>query len=214
MPVFKIKSSVISNNQSSKLLRSTLVLFAASSLFACGQSSTSASDASSVPTEKSASVTANVAGSQPTSASVISTPVSNPDLLKNISAAVYKDVNCGCCKDWISHAEDNGLGTTAHDVADIALFKDRYGVPTEMRSCHTAITTDGYVFEGHVPAKYMAEFLENPPAQAIGLAVPGMPVGSPGMEYQNKFMPYQIMQLNKDGTTQVYADIDSAEQQL
>ena len=214
MPVFKPKSSVISNNQWSKLLRSTLVLLAASSLFACGQSSTSASDASSVPTEKSATVTANVADSQATAASVISTPVSNPDLLKNVSAAVYKDVNCGCCKDWINHAENNGLGTTAHDVADVALFKDRYGVPTEMRSCHTAVTTDGYVLEGHIPAKYMAEFLENPPAQAIGLAVPGMPVGSPGMEYQNKFMPYQIMQLNKDGTTQVYADIDSAEQQL
>ena len=66
----------------------------------------------------------------------------------------------------------------------------------------------------HIGAVDMAEFLENPPAQAIGLAVPGMPVGSPGMEYQNKFMPYQIMQLNKDGTTQVYADIKSTTQQL
>ena len=214
MTVFKIKSSLTPNNQSSKLLRSTLLLFAASSLFACGQSSTSASDASSVPTENSAFVTANVAESQATFASVLSTPVSNPELLKNVSAAVYKDVNCGCCKDWISHAEDNGLAATAHDVADVALFKDRYSVPTEMRSCHTAVTTDDYVFEGHVPAKYMAQFLENPPLQAIGLAVPGMPVGSPGMEYQNKFAPYQVMQINKDGTTQVYADINSPQQQL
>ena len=214
MTVFKIKSSLTPNNQSSKLLRSTLLLFAASSLFACGQSSTSASDASSLPTEKSAPVTVNVAESQATPAPVLSTPVSNPNLLKNVSAAVYKDVNCGCCKDWISHAEDNGLAATAHDVADVALFKDRYSVPTEMRSCHTAVTTDGYVFEGHVPAKYMAQFLENPPLQAIGLAVPGMPVGSPGMEYQNKFAPYQVMQINKDGTTQVYADIDSPQQQL
>ncbi len=214
MTVFKIKSSLTPNNQSSKLLRSTLLLFAASSLFACGQSSTSASDASSVPTENSAPVTANVAESQATFASVLSTPVSNPELLKNVSAAVYKDVNCGCCKDWISHAEDNGLAATAHDVADVALFKDRYSVPTEMRSCHTAVTTDGYVFEGHVPAKYMAQFLANPPLQAIGLAVPGMPVGSPGMEYQNKFAPYQVMQINKDGTTQVYADINSPQQQL
>ena len=202
----------MSNSQPSKLLRSTLILFAASSLFACGQANTSAADASSAPITNSA--TANVAESQPTSAAVMTTPVSNPELLKNISATVYKDVNCGCCKDWISHAEDNGLGATAHDVADVALFKDRYGVPSEMRSCHTAVTTDGYVFEGHVPAKYMAQFLENPPVQAIGLAVPGMPVGSPGMEYQNKFEPYQIMQLNKDGTTQVYADIESPQQQL
>ena len=212
MTIFKIESSPMSNSQPSKLLRSTLILFAASSLFACGQANTSAADASSAPIKKSA--TANVIESQPTSAAVMTTPVSNPELLKNISATVYKDVNCGCCKDWISHAEDNGLGATAHDVADVALFKERYGVPNEMRSCHTAVTTDGYVFEGHVPAKYMAQFLENPPAQAIGLAVPGMPVGSPGMEYQNKFAPYQVMQLNKDGTTQVYADIESPQQQL
>ena len=212
MTIFKTESSPMSNSQPSKLLRSTLVLFAATSLFACGQANTSASDASSAPIKNSA--TANVAESQPTSAAVMTTPVSNPELLKNVSATVYKDVNCGCCKDWISHAEDNGLGATSHDVADVALFKDRYGVPSEMRSCHTAVTTDGYVFEGHVPAKYMAQFLENPPTQAIGLAVPGIPVGSPGMEYQNKFEPYQIMQLNKDGTTQVYADITSTTQQL
>ena len=83
-----------------------------------------------------------------------------------------------------------------------------------MRTCHTAVTADGYVFEGHVPAKYMAQFLASPPAQAIGLAVPGMPVGSPGMEQQDKVMPYQVMQMNKDGTTEVYADITSAQQQL
>ena len=60
----------------------------------------------------------------------------------------------------------------------------------------------------------MTEFLRNPPKQALGLAVPGMPVGSPGMEYQDEFMPYQIMQINKDGTTQVYADIEASAQQL
>ena len=213
MTVLIKKSNLQPKRQSYKLVHSALILLGASALFACSQPESSASTASTVKAEHQ-TVTANVAESKTTSASVISTPVSNPDLLKNISATVYKDANCGCCKDWISHAEDNGLGTTTQDVADVALFKDRYGVPTEMRSCHTAITTDGYVFEGHVPAKYMAQFLENPPAQAIGLAVPGMPVGSPGMEYQNKFMPYKIMQLNKDGTTQVYADIKSTTQQL
>lgn len=213
MTVLIKKSNLQPKRQSYKLVHSALILLGASALFACSQPESSASTASTVKAEHQA-VTTNVAETHNASTSVLSTPVSNPDLLKNISATVYKDANCGCCKDWISHAEDNGLGTTTHDVADVALFKDRYGVPTEMRSCHTAITTDGYVFEGHVPAKYMAEFLENPPAQAIGLAVPGMPVGSPGMEYQNKFMPYQIMQLNKDGTTQVYADIKSTTQQL
>ncbi|WGV14397.1 DUF411 domain-containing protein [Psychrobacter maritimus] len=144
----------------------------------------------------------------------INAKAQHSDLLKNVSATVYKDVNCGCCKDWIEYAQNHGLTATSQHPKDLSLFKDRYGVPTEMRSCHTAVTTDGYVFEGHVPAKYVAQFLANPPAQAIGLAVPGMPVGSPGMEYQGQFAPYQIMQINKDGTNQVYADIESAEQQL
>ena len=143
------------------------------------------------------------------------TPVTTQStLLKNVSATVYKDPNCGCCKDWVSYAKDNGLSATTQHPKDLSLFKDRYGVPKEMRACHTTVTTDGYVFEGHVPAKYMAQFLENPPVQAIGLAVPGMPVGSPGMKYQDKFMPYKVMQLNKDGSTEIYATIESPAQQL
>ena len=147
------------------------------------------------------------------------TPISAPSqtqsgILRNISATVYKDANCGCCKEWVNHATDNGMSATAQDVDDVSLFKDRYGVPQQMRSCHTTVTTDGYVFEGHVPAKHMAQFLANPPSDAIGLAVPSMPVGSPGMEYQDKFMPYKVMQLNKDGSTQVYAAIESPAQQI
>ena len=216
MPPLKIKSSLICNRYLSKGLRSTLVLLAASSLFACSQPSSGVSDANttSVTTENATAITLKEDEPNAKSAHMMTRSVSKPDLLKNVSATVYKDANCGCCKEWISHAEDNGLSATAQDVADLAVFKERYSVPTEMRSCHTVVTTDDYVFEGHVPAKYMAQFLENPPVQAMGLAVPGMPVGSPGMEYQNKFMPYQVMQLNKDGTTQVYADIESVEQQL
>ena len=216
MTPLKIKSSLIFNRHLSKGLRGTLVLLAASSLFACSQPSSGVSDASttSVTTENATAVTLKEDEPNAKSAHMMTRSVSKPDLLKNVSATVYKDANCGCCKEWISHAEDNGLSATAQDVADLAVFKERYSVPTEMRSCHTVVTTDGYVFEGHVPAKYMAQFLENPPVQSMGLAVPGMPIGSPGMEYQNKFMPYQVMQLNKDGTTQVYADIESVEQQL
>ena len=216
MTPLKLKSSFMCDSQLSKGLRGTLVLLAASSLFACSQPSSGVSDANttSVTTENATAITLKEDEPNAKSAHMMTRSVSKPDLLKNVSATVYKDANCGCCKEWISHAEDNGLSATAQDVADLAVFKERYSVPNEMRSCHTVVTTDGYVFEGHVPAKYMAQFLENPPVQAMGLAVPGMPVGSPGMEYQNKFMPYQVMQLNKDGTTQVYADIESVEQQL
>jgi hypothetical protein len=114
----------------------------------------------------------------------------------------------------VGYAQGHGLDASTQHPEDLSLFKDRYAVPQQMRSCHTTVTTDGYVFEGHIPAKYMAQFLEQPPVEAIGLAVPSMPVGSPGMEYQDKFMPYQVMQINKDGTTEVYADIESPQQQL
>ena len=181
-------------------------------LAACSQSTTSVSDPQPVKVEQSATQNAQV---QNESSAPADAPAIDPSsLLKNVSATVYKDANCGCCKEWVGYAKDNGLSATAQDVADVSLFKDRYGVPQQMRSCHTTVTTDGFVFEGHVPAKHMAQFLENPPISAIGLAVPSMPVGSPGMEYQDKFMPYKVMQLNKDGTTEVYAAIDSPQQQL
>lgn len=208
MMPFATKSTLKSDSHSPKLIRGSAILLTAAILSACGQSDINAASGST-----SNASTAETNSLQVTQ-TMTNTQVINPDLLKNVSATVYKDANCGCCKEWIGHAEDNGLNATANDVADLALFKDRYGVPTDMRSCHTAVTTDGYVFEGHVPAKYVAEFLANPPNDAIGLAVPGMPVGSPGMEYQNQFMPYQVMQMNKDGTSQVYVDVESAEQQL
>jgi len=177
---------------------------------ACSQSNTNVSDSQSIQTEPAA--VQNVQNNK--SASADAPAIDPSSLLKNVSATVYKDANCGCCKEWVGYAKNNGLSATTHDVADVSLFKERYGVPQQMRSCHTTVTTDGFVFEGHVPAKHMAEFLANPPAQAIGLAVPSMPVGSPGMEYQDKFMPYKVMQLNKDGTTEVYAAIETPQQQL
>ena len=181
-------------------------------LAACSQSNTSGSDSQPVKVEQSATQNAQVQNesSAPTNAPVNS----SSSLLKNVSATVYKDANCGCCKEWVGYAEGHGLSATAQDVTDLSLFKERYGVPQQMRSCHTAVTTNGYVFEGHVPAKYMAQFLANPPTDSIGLAVPSLPVGSPGMEYQDKFMPYKVMQLNKDGSTQVYAAIESPAQQM
>lgn len=214
MTGLKLKSTIAFNRNLSKGLRGAVVLLAVTSLFACSQPDSSVSDTSIT----SASTEDVAVASKTTEPNAKNIPMmisaSNPDLLKNVSATVYKDPHCDCCKEWISHAEDNGLSATAHDVEDVSVVKERYSVPNEMQSCHTIVTADDYVFEGHVPAKYMAQFLENPPAQAIGLAVPGMPMGSPGMEHQNQFDPYQVMQLNKDGTTEVYANIDSVEQQI
>lgn len=135
-------------------------------------------------------------------------------LLQGVSATVYKDANCGCCTEWISYADKAGLQSTYQHPETLSVVKDRYAVPQQMRSCHTTVTNDGYVFEGHIPAKFMAKFLENPPSKAIGLAVPSMPVGSPGMEYEGKFMPYKVFQLNKDGSYEEFAAVDTPQQQL
>lgn len=201
---------------SGRVLSAIVVLPLSLTIAACSQPN---SAADSTPATEPTVATQNVQTTHTEQPTVEMTPISAPSdtqstILKNISATVYKDANCGCCKEWVGYAEGHGLKATAQNVEDVSLFKERYSVPQQMRSCHTTVTTDGYVFEGHVPAKYMAQFLKNPPSDAIGLAVPSMPVGSPGMEYQDKFMPYKVMQLNKDGSTAIYAIIDSPQQQI
>ena len=203
------------NQLSGRVLSAIAVLPLSLMVAACSQPDTSATGATSatqpaVTTQKTAPTEQPKAEMMPVSAH----SDTQSTILQNVSATVYKDANCGCCKEWVGYAEGHGLKATAQNVDDVSLFKERYSVPQQMRSCHTTVTADGYVFEGHVPAKHMAQFLKNPPSDAIGLAVPSMPVGSPGMEYQDQFMPYKVMQLNKDGSTEVYADIDSPQQQI
>ena len=118
-------------------------------------------------------------------------------------ATVYKDANCGCCKKWVAHMEQNGWKVTAHDVPDVEVYKKKYGVPESLASCHTAIVTGGYVIEGHVPAQTIDKFVAARPA-FVGLAVPGMPSGTPGMETGRKDK-YDVLAFNKAGKTSVFA---------
>lgn len=129
------------------------------------------------------------------------------------SLDVYKSSTCQCCEQWVQHMEVTGFATKIHHPEDLSHVKDSYGIKPEYQSCHTAVTSDGYVFEGHIPARLVRQFLANPPKGAIGLSVPGMPVGSPGMEVGDKFMPYQVLLLKKDGATEVYASVKSHDQQ-
>ncbi|MFC6633097.1 DUF411 domain-containing protein [Microbulbifer taiwanensis] len=131
-----------------------------------------------------------------------------------IQLTTYKSASCGCCKLWVDHAKDSGFAVEAVDVADLNAVKNQHRIEAEFQSCHTSVSEQGYVFEGHIPAKLIRQFLQNPPADARGLAVPAMPLGSPGMEYENRFTPYQVWQLNGDGSQQVYATIDSAREQF
>ncbi|OUS30708.1 hypothetical protein A9Q98_04165 [Thalassotalea sp. 42_200_T64] len=137
-----------------------------------------------------------------------------PQASPAITLNVYKSPTCGCCSKWIDHIEQHGLQSTAHDTQQLSVLKGKYKIPHNARSCHTAVSKDGYVFEGHVPAKFILQFLENPPAGAIGLTVPAMPLGSPGMEVDDKFMPYQIILLSHNGQHQVYQMVNSYEEQF
>lgn len=115
---------------------------------------------------------------------------------------VYKSATCGCCKDWVEHLRANGFEVRAHDVADPAAYRARYGVPEALGSCHTAVV-DGYAIEGHVPASDIKRLLAQRP-KATGLSVPGMPLGSPGMEGP-RADPYNVMLIDKAGRYSVYA---------
>lgn len=127
---------------------------------------------------------------------------------------VHKSPTCGCCSGWVKHMEESGFKTHANHPQNLTDLKNQMGVPANARSCHTAISQQGYIFEGHIPAKFIEKFLMNPPKNAKGLIVPAMPVGSPGMEYNHQFMPYSVLLLNEDGTLSPYAKINSPQDQL
>jgi hypothetical protein len=114
---------------------------------------------------------------------------------------VYKDPSCGCCSAWADHLKAAGFAVTVHEVADVSAHKRRLGVPQRLASCHTAVV-DGYTVEGHVPAADIKRLLLERP-KATGLAVPGMPHGSPGME-TGKREPYDVLLFDKAGKTTVY----------
>jgi hypothetical protein len=115
---------------------------------------------------------------------------------------VYKSPTCGCCGKWAEHLEQNGFRVILRDTEELGKIKHKYGVPMDMRSCHTA-TIDDYVIEGHVPAGDIEKLLRKRPPQRI-LAVPGMPLGSPGMEQPNGAVPYESLLVAEDGSTTVF----------
>lgn len=132
----------------------------------------------------------------------------------NHKLLVFKSPTCGCCNNWISHMESNGFKVEAIDTANMAAVKRQYGIEGPLLSCHTAVdVTSGHVFEGHVPAAAVRQFLSRPPAGAKGLAVPGMPVGSPGMEMGNRFDPYQVVQINEGGPPSLYMNVKTQAEQ-
>ena len=117
---------------------------------------------------------------------------------------VFKSPTCGCCSKWATHLEAQGFSVSAKDTGDMHSIKAEAGVPVQHASCHTAFV-DGYFIEGHVPAADIRRLLEQKP-EARGLAVPGMPIGSPGMEIGDRRDRFQVLLVDDDGTTTVFSD--------
>lgn len=115
---------------------------------------------------------------------------------------VYHDPNCGCCGKWVEHMRANGFTVEKVPTTDMNRVKHELGVPRELPSCHTAVVGD-YVIEGHVPADDVMRLLTEQP-DARGLSVPGMPLGSPGMEVGDRRMAYDVILFGNDGQTRVF----------
>ena len=140
--------------------------------------------------------------------------LSSSELAQSLSMVVYKDANCGCCGLWVEHMQQAGFDMAVENTTQMHVMKQQLGIQPEVQSCHTLVDqSSGYVFEGHIPANIIQRFLANPPGDARGLAVPGMPIGSPGMEMEDRFMPYAVLLLKTDGSREVYAQVNTQQEQ-
>jgi len=115
---------------------------------------------------------------------------------------VYRSESCGCCGDWLEHLRQHDFNVTDNKVRDMGAIKKKFGVPVQLASCHTAII-GGYVIEGHVPANDIKRLLQEKP-EVAGLSVPGMPVGTPGMEMGERKDPFSVIQFKNSGQADIY----------
>ncbi len=117
--------------------------------------------------------------------------------------SVFKTPSCGCCSKWVQHLQAKGFDVEVHETPSTAEYRQKYGVPDKLKSCHTAVV-GGYAIEGHVPAGDIQRLLSSRP-KAKGLAVPGMPAGSPGMEGARSDA-YSVILFGEDGGTSVFQE--------
>ena len=122
---------------------------------------------------------------------------------EQLTIDVHRDANCGCCKAWMSHLETNGFKVKDHVEDDMSSVKQRLGVQPRLASCHTGVINGKFV-EGHVPAEQVVALTQRNDLK--GIAVPGMPMGSPGMEMGDRKDAYQVIGLGNDGKDQVIAE--------
>ena len=130
-----------------------------------------------------------------------------PNYLGTTEMTVYRSPSCGCCGVWIEHAQKHGFKIKDIKTNEMEALKQKYNIPAELASCHTTII-NGYVMEGHIPADDIKRFLAQKP-DMTGLAVPGMPIGTPGMEAKNIKQPFQVLAFNDKGKVEVFKEYQS-----
>lgn len=130
-----------------------------------------------------------------------------------LAFTVFKDPSCGCCGGWVEHAEQNGFSIAIEHPEVLGNVFSEHDIAVDLQSCHLALNAAGTVFVGHVPVRFILEYLKNPPAGSRGLTVPAMPVGTPGMEMGEEFEPYEVLILTSSGPPEVFARVTSASQQ-
>ena len=126
---------------------------------------------------------------------------------KPVDIVVYRSPSCNCCGKWMEHLKKNNFNVKDIVTHDVQAIKNKYGVSEEMASCHTAMV-DGYVIEGHVPATDIMKLLKTKP-KIVGISVPGMPSGTPGMEMGGKKDPYNVMSFDRENHYQVFNSYQS-----
>lgn len=132
-----------------------------------------------------------------------SAPATRETTPNAVQVTVFKSPTCGCCREWVEHLRKHAFAVTSKDTSDVSGVKRTARVPEALHSCHTAFV-NGYVVEGHVPAADIQRLLREKPKVA-GIAVPGMPAGSPGMEMGSRKDPYDVVAFKRDGSTSVFA---------
>jgi hypothetical protein len=188
--------------QGAGLLTIAIVAFLALFLAGCGGGS-EAAEAGAGSAATGAESAASAEASELAGAASARTPIPL-DHAEPIEMRVYASPTCGCCSLWVEHLEENGFDVETVHREDMVEVKQSFGVAEPLRSCHTGIV-NGYVVEGHVPAADIRRLLAESPGDVRGLAVPGMPVGSPGMEVGDRVDPYDVVAFSTDGSTRVFA---------
>ncbi|MEC8470189.1 MAG: DUF411 domain-containing protein [Pseudomonadota bacterium] len=122
----------------------------------------------------------------------------------NLTLTVHKTPFCGCCKKWIKHAREAGINVIEKDHQNLNAIKREYKINPKHQSCHTSISKDGYIFEGHIHADVIKKYLENPSENSKGLSVPGMPIGSPGMEMDGRLDDYVVLTMFEDNKDEIF----------